>query len=159
MESSIYRNINAVQLLALPVVVGVTYVAVQCINNVYFHKLSSFPGPKLAACSALWKAYIDCVSNKSFVATLEELHKKHGEVVRVGPNELHFSGPETYHEIYNANNRWDKEESLYHSFGEDRSSFGYLAYKDAKDRKDILSKTFSRRAIREAEELVQENVS
>lgn len=134
------------------------YLIAHAVRNLYFHPLSHFPGPKLAACSSLWKAYIDCISNSSFVDTLERLHERHGEVVRVGPNELHFSRPETYHEIYNANNRWDKEESLYHSFGEDRSSFGYLAYKDAKDRKDILSRCFSRRAIRDAEELVQSNV-
>jgi len=33
---------------------------------------------------------------------------------------------------------------LYHSFGEDRSSFGFLAYKDAKDKQDILARVFSK---------------
>ena len=73
--------------------------------------------------------------------------------------QLHFSRPDTYHEIYNATNRWDKEQSLYHSFGEDRSSFGYLEYKDAKGRKDILSRVFSKKAIQEAEGLIQEKAS
>lgn len=68
-----------------------------------------------------------------FVHTLGHLHKNYGEVVRVGPNELHCSRPTIYLEIHN--NRWDKEETIYHSFEEDRSSFGYLAYEDAKDRK------------------------
>ena len=72
--------------------------------------------------------------------------------------QLHFSNPEVYHEIYNANNRWDKEEALYHSFGEDRSSFGYLTYAEAKPRKDILSRVFSKKAIRDAEHLVEEKV-
>ena len=134
------------------------YLLLAAIRNIYFHPLSCYPGPKIAAATALWKAYIDCVSDTCFVAALEELHEKHGDVVRVGPNELHFSQPETYHEIYNASNRWDKEESLYHSFGEDRSSFGYLAYKDAKDRKDLLLRAFSRRAIKDAEELLREHV-
>jgi len=149
---------DTLQLALLATASYLMYLIALSIHNVYFHPLSTFPGPRLAACSTLWKAYIDCVSNTSFVATLESLHKQHGDVVRVGPNELHFSRPETYHEIYNANNRWDKEESLYHSFGEDNSSFGYLAYRDAKDRKDILARCFSRRAIREAEELVMGNV-
>ena len=73
--------------------------------------------------------------------------------------QLHFSNPETYHEIYNASNRWDKEESLYHSFGEDRSSFGYLTYTEAKPRKDILSRVFSKQAIRNAEYLILEKAS
>jgi hypothetical protein len=130
----------------------------QCIYNLYLHPLRSFPGPKIAAASTLWKAYIDCISFTSFLETLQQLHTRHGDVVRVGPNELSFSRPETYHEIYNNSNRWDKEESLYHSFGEDRSSFGYLKWSEAKDRKDILSRTFSRKAIREAEGLVVEKV-
>lgn len=73
--------------------------------------------------------------------------------------QLHFSNPEVYHEIYNANNRWDKEKNLYHSFGEDRSSFGFLEYKDAKPRKDVLARVFSKKAITEAEGLVREKVS
>ena len=73
--------------------------------------------------------------------------------------QLHFSDPRTYHEIYNASNRWDKEESLYHSFGEDRSSFGYLTYTEAKPRKDILSRVFSKQAIRNAEYLILEKAS
>lgn len=113
-----------IQLLVIGALVYFIYLTAHIIRNLHFQPLFNFPGPKLTACSRLWKAYIDCISNTSFVTTLEELHKQHGEVVRVGPNELHFSRPETYHEIYNANNRWDKEETLYHSFGEDRSSFG-----------------------------------
>jgi len=73
--------------------------------------------------------------------------------------QLHFSNPQTYHEIYNASNRWNKEETLYHSFGEDRSSFGFLEYKDAKERKDVLSPMFSKKAIQEAQGLVQEKAS
>lgn len=126
--------------------------------NIYLHPLADFPGPTFGRCSRLYKTWIDVVAQSSFVHTLEKLHKKYGEVVRVGPNELHFSRPATYHEIYNNNNRWDKEGTLYHSFGEDRSSFGYLAYKDAKNRKDILARGMSRRAIRDAEGIVRENV-
>lgn len=129
------------------------------ISRLYFHPLSAFPGPRIAAVTGLYKAYIDVVAQTSFVHTLERLHAIYGDVVRVGPNELHFSNPNTYHEIYNANNRWDKEESLYHSFGEDRSSFGFLKYAEAKPRKDILSRIFSKKAVRDAEHLVQEKAT
>ena len=149
---------DCIHITALFVLTFLAKVLTEWLYNLYLHPLSSFPGPKLAACSTLWKAYIDCLSSTSFVHTLEILHQRHGDVVRVGPNELHFSRPETYHEIYSASNRWDKEETLYHRFGEDRSSFGYLSWKEAKDRKDILWKTFSRRTIREAEGLMLEKV-
>lgn len=72
--------------------------------------------------------------------------------------QLHFSSPSAYHEIYNNTNRWDKERSLYHSFGEDRSSFGFLTYREAKQRKDVLAPLFSKRAIAELQGLVQEKI-
>ncbi|KAK5958385.1 hypothetical protein OHC33_000227 [Knufia fluminis] len=128
------------------------------ITRLYFHPLSAFPGPPIAAVTGLYKAYIDVVAQSSFVHNLERLHAIYGDVVRVGPNELHFANPEVCQEIYNATNRWDKEESLYHSFGEDRSSFGSLTYAEAKPRKDILTRLFSKKAIRDAEHLVQEKV-
>jgi hypothetical protein len=61
-------------------------------------------------------------------------------------------------EIYNALNKWDKEKSLYHSFGEDRSSFGFLTYNEAKERKDVLSRLFSKKAVADAQGLVLEKV-
>lgn len=69
---------------------------------------------------------------------------------------LHFSDPIAYFAIYR--NKWDKEENLYHSFGEDRSSFGFLHYRDAKERKDVLNKTFSEKATNDAQGLVQQKV-
>ena len=60
--------------------------------------------------------------------------------------------------MYNNNNRWDKEAGLYHSFGEDRSSFGFLTYAESKQRKDIMAPLFSRRAIFELQDLVQSKV-
>lgn len=67
--------------------------------------------------------------------------------------QIHFSSPSAYLEIYNANNKWDKEKSLYHSFGEDRSSFGFLTYNEAKERRDVLLKLFSKKAIADVQGL------
>jgi hypothetical protein len=82
-----------------------------------------------------------------------------GDVVRIGPNELHFSNPQAYHDIYNNKNRWDKEKQLYHSMGEDRSSFGFLTYKESKERKDVMSKMFSPKALAQAHGLIMQKVS
>jgi hypothetical protein len=72
--------------------------------------------------------------------------------------QIHFSSPSAYLEIYNSYNKWDKEKSLYHSFGEDRSSFGFLTYNEAKERRDVLSKLFSKKAIADVQELVLKKV-
>lgn len=80
------------------------------IYNVFWHPLARFPGPRLAAATSLYKAWIDCVAKSSFVHTLERLHAQYGEcipvnsenvehpshiddqtpgdIVRVGPNEV-----------------------------------------------------------------------
>ncbi|KAL4734950.1 cytochrome P450 [Aspergillus similis] len=121
----------------------------------YWHPLARFPGPPLAALTRFYRAYIDISWKHSFVHHLGELHEKYGDIIRIGPNELHFRSPAAYLEIFSPANRWDKEERLYHSFGEDRSSFGYLRYAEAKERKDILSRRFSRKAVQEAQKIVE----
>ncbi|CAN9450796.1 unnamed protein product [Alternaria alternata] len=65
---------------------------------------------------------------------------------------------ESYHDIYNTKNRWDKEATLYQSFNEDRSSFGFLTYAEAKNRKDVLNKSFSLAAIESSEGLLVNKV-
>ena len=72
--------------------------------------------------------------------------------------QLHFSKPEVHNEIYNFKNRWDKVASLYHSFGEDQSSFGFLTYAEAKERKDVLAPLFSPKSILNMHGLVQDKV-
>jgi cytochrome P450 len=70
--------------------------------------------------------------------------------------QLHFADPQAYHDIYNNKNRWDKEARLYKSFNEDRSSFGFLTYAEAKNRKDVLNRSFSLTAIEGVEGLIVE---
>ncbi|KAI9739227.1 MAG: hypothetical protein M1834_007440 [Cirrosporium novae-zelandiae] len=117
--------------------------------NLYFHPLAKYPGPRGAAITKLWKSWYECVLQRSLTHELVNLHKIYGDIVRIGPNELHFAAPEAYHEIYNNLNRWRKEETLYHSFGANESSFGFLDYRPAKERRNVLSKMFAPKAIHE----------
>ncbi|OAL04258.1 cytochrome P450 monooxygenase-like protein [Phaeosphaeriaceae sp. SRC1lsM3a] len=135
---------------------AVAYVVYIFVFNVFFHPLAKYPGPLVARATIYWKAYTECIANRSFCHVLAELHEQYGDVVRVGPNELHFANPKAYHEIYNNKNRWDKEERLYKSFNEDRSSFGFLTYAEAKIRKDVLNRSFSQAAIEGSEGLCVE---
>lgn len=144
-----------VTVTAVPVACRILY---RAWYNYYRHPLASFPGPRVAALTSLYKAYIDCVAKGSLVHILERLHVIYGDVVRIGPNELHFAVPSAYMDIYKASNRWDKEESLYHSFGEDGSTFGCLTYREAKERKDVLSRMFSKKSIEDVQGLVEGKV-
>ncbi|CAF3496926.1 unnamed protein product [Fusarium graminearum] len=61
--------------------------------RVFFHKLKSFPGPKLAAISKLWHS-ANCVGAKNHLL-LEQMRKQYGDFVRTGPNEITIFDPET----------------------------------------------------------------
>lgn len=62
------------------------------------HPLSQVPGPKYAGVSNIWLAYQ--VRNGRTVELGKELHRRYGEMVRVGPNEVWFSSKEAFDIIY-----------------------------------------------------------
>ncbi|KAH9003881.1 putative P450 monooxygenase [Lactarius hatsudake] len=129
------------------------------VYNLYFHPLSHFPGPKLAACSRLWLAYRELVKGESLDDLRIELHRRYGEIVRLTPDELHFSNPAAYNDIYNNRNKWDKDSFLYRTFGMDTSTVGSIHYSDAKQRRDIIAPFFSRTSILQMQDIVQERVN
>ena len=129
------------------------------IYNAFFHPLRKIRGPFAAKVTDWYKTYIELYIGESWCDHLTLLHRQHGPIIRVGPSELHFSDPQAYFEIYNNLNRWDKEENLYHAFGEDRTSFGYLTYTESKQRKDVLQPLFSHRAIINMQSLIASNIN
>ena len=48
------------------------------IYNLYFHPLSSFPGPRLAAATHLYEFYYSVILDGQFTWELERLHKQYG---------------------------------------------------------------------------------
>ncbi|KAH9052057.1 putative P450 monooxygenase [Lactarius deliciosus] len=129
------------------------------VYNLYFHPLSHFPGPKLAACSRLWLAYRELVKGESLGDLRIELHRRYGEIVRLSPDELHFSNPAAYNDIYNNRNKWDKDSFLYRTFDMDTSTVGSIHYSDAKQRRDVIAPFFSRTSILQMQDIVQERVN
>ncbi|RAQ98712.1 cytochrome P450 [Stemphylium lycopersici] len=70
----------------------------RAVYNVYFHPLSKYPGPRLWAAFDLAKA-IGRIRGRIDFQIAEE-HRKHGEVVRIGTNELSFINPNAWKDIY-----------------------------------------------------------
>jgi cytochrome P450 len=134
------------------------YCATFLFYNAYLHPLRSFPGPLAARSTEWWKVYVEVWKRESMTDVLQRLHKRYGDVVRTAPNELHFANPKAYFDIYAPAIRWDKEETLYHSMAVDDTSFGYLRYQDAKQRKDVLQPLFSRRAVSSVQGLVKQKL-
>ncbi|OTA68397.1 cytochrome P450 [Hypoxylon sp. EC38] len=65
----------------------------QVLYRLLFSPLSKFPGPKLAAATGLYEAYHVLIKN-DWLELLRSMHDTHGPVVRIGPNELHFTDHE-----------------------------------------------------------------
>ncbi|KAM7185510.1 cytochrome P450 [Naviculisporaceae sp. PSN 640] len=68
------------------------------VYNLYFHKLSRFPGPLLARSTLLWQIYYSQRGTLHYA--IRDAHRKYGSVVRVLPNELSFSSVESWKAIY-----------------------------------------------------------
>lgn len=68
------------------------------VYNIFFHPLRKFPGPVTSAISNI--PFIVNGMRGDGVFWVVELHQKYGEVVRVAPNELSFSGNAAYKDIH-----------------------------------------------------------
>ncbi|CAI6092807.1 unnamed protein product [Clonostachys chloroleuca] len=150
---------NPVVLIGVVVLSALVFCCVTLIRNLYFHPLSKFPGPKIAAVSNLWYAYV----MHRGVAPIEmsNLHKRYGPVIRVAPDELSFSSAVAFKEIYGHQKAGRPElvkDKKYHKFvpepiliNADREYHGTL--------RKLLSHGFSESALRAQEAVIQEHVS
>jgi hypothetical protein len=99
------------------------------IYNLVWHSLKKFPGPPLARCTGLWGFYWNLYSLRAH--KIDDAHKRYGHsksqpeerpakvqfilpgnIIRIAPNLLPFSDPETVLGIYNSKN-FVKAESFY----------------------------------------------
>jgi hypothetical protein len=64
----------------------------------YFHPLAKYPGPFVASFTHLWKACTMYQGQMEHV--ILDLHRKHGAIVRIGPNDLVISHPQAVKQIY-----------------------------------------------------------
>lgn len=91
---------------------------------------------------------------------LLELHRKYGDVVRVGPNELSFASPESFKDIYGhaktPEQRFLKTD-MYDNGDPPRVSTARDPVVHAQQRK-TLSNAFSAKALRDQEDVVQRYV-
>jgi len=80
----------------------------------YLSPFAQVPGPRLAGMTSAWITWVDFGGKRS--ETIDALHRKYGKVVRVGPNELSFTGTEAMQKIYGAGSAFSKAEYFYNIF-------------------------------------------
>ncbi|KAF8997881.1 cytochrome P450 [Cyathus striatus] len=127
-------------------------------KRLFYHPLSRFPGPPAAAITLLYKAYFDIILDGGWAEHLEYLHDIYGTIIRVGPNELHFSEPSAYNEIYGMGTKFSKHPAMYSSFATDLSVFALFDHHEATQRRNLIGPFFSRRAILNLENTVRSKV-
>ncbi|KAL7936156.1 cytochrome P450 [Trichoderma chlorosporum] len=86
-------------------VASIVYVVYQC----FFSPLASFPGPFAAKLTKAWRAY--ATYRGRWHRDMIDLHRRHGSVVRIGPNELSIADPEAFKTIYRTNRAFVKSAS------------------------------------------------
>ncbi|KAJ3511126.1 hypothetical protein NLJ89_g4275 [Agrocybe chaxingu] len=123
-----------------------------------YNYLSGYPGPPLAALTTWYKAYYDIVKDGGWAEHLESLHQQYGKIVRVGPNELHFSDPQAYNDIYGVGTRHTKQSEMYSCFATDLSVFAMFDHHEVAQRRNLIGPFFSRRAILNLEKTVQNKI-
>ncbi|KAI9639968.1 hypothetical protein NHQ30_011637 [Ciborinia camelliae] len=146
--------------VALSVVV-IIYGLSTVIYNIYFHPLSKFPGPKLFAASRIFS--IREVLRGELPHKITAFHEIYGEVVRTAPDELSFTSPQAFQDIYakkNGKPSFPKDPIQYTmaASGSVPSILGVISDKDHSRYRRLLAHAFSEKALREQEPLIKHYV-
>ncbi|KAI0883029.1 putative cytochrome P450 [Annulohypoxylon maeteangense] len=132
------------------------------IYNAYFHPLSRFPGPKLAACSNVPYSMNFLGGRQPY--EMLRLHRRYGPVVRVAPNELSFNTAQSFRDIYGFR---PGHKTFVKSIFYEGGSFAAKGVHSIVSERDpaihaqmrrLLSHAFSNSSLLEQEELVTDSV-
>jgi hypothetical protein len=133
-------------LLAILATLLVAYGFATIIYRVWMHPLRSFPGPVIASVTNWHKFYYNWYCNGFHSVKIKQWHERYGSIIRIAPNELHFSDPDAYKAIY-TNHDLRKEPAFYRFMTED-SLIGRLSIDESKRYRKIFAGFFSTNAIR-----------
>ena len=81
-----------------------------------------------------------------------------GPIVRIAPNEIHLADPDNYDKIYSVSSEFYKDPAFYETLGVD-VMFSTISNDEHRRRRAPLSHFFSRRAVLDLEDIVQEKVA
>ncbi|KAJ5679818.1 hypothetical protein N7462_008062 [Penicillium macrosclerotiorum] len=93
---------NAKSVLTAAISTLIIYIVTTVIYNVYFHPLSRFPGPISHAISRI--PYFCRAIRGTLPFDMLELHESYGDIVRIAPNELAFSHPDAWKDLFGHKN-------------------------------------------------------
>lgn len=143
------------ELKPLPILVAsaalfFAYILCLAIYRLYFSPIAGFPGPKIAALTRWYETYYDVFApgGGMYMWEVEKMHQKYGPVVRINPDELHFSDFEFYNTIY-ASAPAKRDRYAYHAKAPDAHySTGFtIDHETHKKRREAMAPFFSKRNV------------
>ncbi|OTA89496.1 hypothetical protein M434DRAFT_79252 [Hypoxylon sp. CO27-5] len=138
-------------------VVIVAYFIALVIHRLFFHPLSVFPGPKLAAVTVWYEFYYDGIKGGQYTFKIREMHEKYGPIIRISPNELHCNDPSFIDTLYAGGSvRRDKYAYYASQFGQ--SVFGTVHHNLHRLRRSAINRFFSRASVSKLEPMIHDKV-
>ncbi|KAJ5558222.1 hypothetical protein N7535_008437 [Penicillium sp. DV-2018c] len=120
----------------------------RAVYHLYFHPLSKFPGPKLAAATYLYEFYYDVIKSGMYIWEIERMHEQYGPIVRINPQEIHIKDPTYYDEIHTGSSHKRSKDPTYAiAFGAPYSLVGTITHDHHRFRRNLLSSYFSKRSV------------
>lgn len=133
----------------------IVYILCKIVYRLYFSPLAKIPGPRLAAITIYYEAYYNIIKGGQFLFKIQDLHRIHGPIIRIGPNELHINDPDFYDQIYSNNGRWNKDQTFASQFDNRDSAFGTVPHELHRIRRRAFQGFFSKQKIVSLEPLIQ----
>ncbi|UNI14219.1 hypothetical protein JDV02_000870 [Purpureocillium takamizusanense] len=94
---------------ALLLVFAAAYLVSLAVYRIWFHPLSVFPGPPLLAAFYAPYVYHNYLRGTWTVQTVGKLHRRYGNVVRIGPNHLAVDGAVAWPQVYGHRRQGQQE--------------------------------------------------
>ncbi|KAM0303436.1 hypothetical protein ACHAO8_011502 [Botrytis cinerea] len=150
----ILSNYLSVLAILLPILVLATCLVVST-YNLYFHPISSYPGPRLWAISRF--PYVVSLYRGRLHIDIKEIHNRYGPVVRIAPDELSFIEASAWSGIYTggvANQGFIKHKAYSDAQGFE-SLFDASDENHARLRKLLGKRFFAAASANKQEEVIQ----
>ncbi|GMF76418.1 unnamed protein product [Aspergillus oryzae] len=136
---------------------AVSYLVIRSIYRLYFHPLSKFPGPKLAAVTHLYEFYYDVVKGGKFIWEMQRMHDQYGPIVRINPREIHIKDPYYFDPIYTSKGQ-AKDPYIVRTFATPLSTAATVEHDRYRYRRDLVNPFFSKRSVMGVDYIVQDKV-
>lgn len=127
------------------------------VYTLFFHPLSRYPGPKLAAITPLVHLLWDIQGKQH--STIKMLHDMYGDVVRIAPNALAYRAASAWKDIYGHRKKGQrvflKDPALYAPTPNGVNAIITANEDDHSRMRRLLTHAFSNKALGEQEEIIQ----